>query len=126
MYTKRAQKVWLPILVHTSFKNGSKPSYSRAQLRAWAKRGGGRPASLDALALARLGKLLAKGKSQAEWCQASQRFRPNHWPGHGARECSTATCNQEPGAVESSTILSRVWRCKCNPMPLRLRLVALL
>jgi len=28
MCTKWAQKVWLPILVHTSIKNGSKPSHS--------------------------------------------------------------------------------------------------
>jgi hypothetical protein len=40
-------------------------TYSKAQLRAWGKQGG-RPASLDRKALARLEALLRRGKSQAE------------------------------------------------------------
>ncbi len=40
-------------------------TYSKAQLRAWGKQGG-RPASLDGKALARLQKFLGAGKSQAE------------------------------------------------------------
>jgi hypothetical protein len=40
-------------------------TYSKAQLRAWGEQGG-RPASLDGKALARLRGLLRAGKSQAE------------------------------------------------------------
>jgi len=40
-------------------------AYSKAQLRKWGKEGG-RPASLDTKALARLETLLRRGKSQAE------------------------------------------------------------
>jgi hypothetical protein len=40
-------------------------AHSKAELRAWGKRGG-RPVRLDAKALARLGRILHKGKSQAE------------------------------------------------------------
>src|SRR5512136_1948053 len=40
-------------------------AYNKAQLRAWGRRGG-RPASLDGKALARLKALLSRGKSQAE------------------------------------------------------------
>jgi hypothetical protein len=40
-------------------------AYSKAQLRAWGKRGG-RPASFDGQAMARLQRLLRAGKSQAE------------------------------------------------------------
>ena len=39
--------------------------YSKDQIRAWGKMGG-RPAKLDRRAVARLRKLLATGKSQAE------------------------------------------------------------
>jgi len=39
--------------------------HSKAQIRAWGKQGG-RPASLNGRALARLQKLLRAGKSQAE------------------------------------------------------------
>jgi DNA invertase Pin-like site-specific DNA recombinase len=40
-------------------------AYSKAHLRKWGKEGG-RPASLDRKALARLETLLSRGKSQAE------------------------------------------------------------
>ena len=40
-------------------------TYSKAQLRAWGKRGG-RPALLDRKAFTRLIKMLDAGKSQAE------------------------------------------------------------
>jgi hypothetical protein len=40
-------------------------AYSKSQLRAWGKQGG-RPASLDGKAVARLRMLLRAGKSQAE------------------------------------------------------------
>ena len=40
-------------------------AYSKAQIRAWGKQGG-RPEKLGRAALARLRKLLARGKSQAE------------------------------------------------------------
>ena len=40
-------------------------AYSKAELRAWGKQGG-RPAKLDGKTAARLRKLLAEGKSQAE------------------------------------------------------------
>jgi DNA invertase Pin-like site-specific DNA recombinase len=40
-------------------------AYSKAQLRAWGKHGG-RPASFDGQAIARLRRLLRAGKSQAE------------------------------------------------------------
>ena len=40
-------------------------AYSKAQLRVWGKQGG-RPGKLDHKARARLGKLFASGKSQAE------------------------------------------------------------
>ena len=39
-------------------------SHSKAQLRAWGKRGG-RPTSFDEKAIARLRRLLGAGKSQA-------------------------------------------------------------
>ena len=45
---------------------------SKAELRAWGKRGG-RPGKLDRKASARLRKLLARGKSQAE-CAAMLGF----------------------------------------------------
>lgn len=45
-------------------------AYSKAQLRAWGKQGG-RPAKLDGHLLARLRKLLAKGKSQGECAKES-------------------------------------------------------
>jgi len=41
-------------------------AYSKAQLRKWGKRGG-RPTTLGRKARAWLRKLLASGKSQAEW-----------------------------------------------------------
>jgi len=40
-------------------------AHSRAEIRAWGKRGG-RPGKLDRKALARLRKLLASGTNQAE------------------------------------------------------------
>ena len=40
-------------------------AHSRAEIRRWGKRGG-RPVSLDRMALARLEALLCRGKSQAE------------------------------------------------------------
>ena len=40
-------------------------AHSKAELRGWGKRGG-RPGKLDRKALARLRRLLASGKSQAE------------------------------------------------------------
>ena len=44
-------------------------AYSKAQIRAWGTQGG-RPGKLDQKALARLRKLLASGKSEAECAMA--------------------------------------------------------
>jgi hypothetical protein len=44
-------------------------AHSKAQIRKWGKQGG-RPASIDGKALARLRELLAKGKSQSECADA--------------------------------------------------------
>jgi len=41
-------------------------AHSKAELRAWGKRGG-RPARLDRKGLATLKRLLASGTTQAEW-----------------------------------------------------------
>lgn len=44
-------------------------AYSKAQIRAWGRQGG-RPASLDGKAVARVQKLLRAGKSQADCARA--------------------------------------------------------
>ena len=72
-------------------------AYSKARLRAWGKQGG-RPASLDGKALARLRGLLRAGKSQAECATILG--------------VSVRTIGRVVARMKAN---SRIWRARLNP-----------
>ena len=58
-------------------------AHSKAQLRKWGKEGG-RPASLDRKALARLEALLRRGQESSGVCQDVRRLGPHCGTSRGA------------------------------------------